>query len=410
MPLIVENIPGVKSASLAWWLPVGSATDPDGLEGRATMLAELLQRGSADRSSREMANALDSLGVLHSVEPGVQFVRISATFVGSRVGEVLPLLTDLALRPRFEADAIEPARALSQQALAGLADNPQQRAAEVLVARHAAQPLHKSTLGTEAGLAALTREDLVRGWTRHARPRGSILTLAGDVEINAVANRMEKLLGGATPWTGLAPEITPGPAPVRGTYHHEPEDANQVQIYLAHEAPPESSPDARLERVVASVLSGGSSARLFSEVREKRALCYSVYSSYASDRHFGRVVGYVGTTPDKAQTALDVMVEQLRRVDSTGAPSILAPVTADEFDRARIGYKSRLVASGESSGARAAALASDWHRLGRARTLTELASEMENLSLKDVNDYLARRAMGPLTVVTLGPRELSLPA
>jgi predicted Zn-dependent peptidase len=195
-----------------------------------------------------------------------------------------------------------------------------------------------------------------------------------------------------------------GPQPLRGSAHHELDQSNQVQIYLAHEAPAEGSADARLERIVASVLSGGSAARLFSEVREKRALCYAVASSYAADKLFGRVVAYVGTTPEKAQQSLDVLMGELDRIAGPGAA-----VERDEFDRARTGYKSRLVASGESSAARAAALASDHHKLGRARSLDELTGDIERTTLDEVNAYVARRSMGLTTIVTLGPEALRRP-
>lgn len=420
MPLIVERIPGVASASLSWLVPAGVAYDPPGREGLGAMLAELLLRGSGARSSREMADELDRLGILRGTECGRQFVGVAATFVGARAAEVLPLITQMVLNPRMDGASIEPTRQLALQSLAGLADNPQERAAELLTQRHALPPLDRSTLGTEAGLSAVTREDCVRAWAARARPRSCILGVAGDVAAGEVAGVLNRAIGEASvaleggAWTGSAPVlgevnagepvVALGPQPLRGSAHHELDQSNQVQIYLAHEAPAEGSADARLERIVASVLSGGSAARLFSEVREKRALCYAVASSYAADKLFGRVVAYVGTTPEKAQQSLDVLMGELDRIAGPGAA-----VERDEFDRARTGYKSRLVASGESSAARAAALASDHHKLGRARSLDELTGDIERTTLDEVNAYVARRSMGLTTIVTLGPEALRRP-
>lgn len=401
MPLIVEHIPGVKSASLSWWVPAGTATDPPDRLGRAPMLAELLLRGTTTHTSRELADELDRLGILRAAHAGTQYVRLAATFVGERIAECLPPLAEIILRPRLDEQGIDSARLLCLQALAGLPDNPQQRAAEILHQRHDPAPLNRSSLGNEQGLQALTRQDLLTGWKAQARPGACILAIAGDVTLAPTAQLLESLL---KDWTGSPPPLAIGQPEHRGTYFHEHEETHQVQIYLAHQAPPEPSPDARLERVLTSVLSGGSSARLFAEVREKRALCYSVYASYASDKHFGTLTGYVGTTPDKAQLALDVMLEQLAHL---AGPT--AKVTPDELDRARIGHKSRLVASGESTAARASALASDWHRLGRARSLGELADEAASITLGQLNDYAHRRALGPITIVTLGPGALKAP-
>ncbi|MBY0308860.1 MAG: insulinase family protein, partial [Phycisphaerales bacterium] len=249
---------------------------------------------------------------------------------------------------------------------------------------------------------ALTHTDVIDAWEDRCRPRGSILALAGDVRLAQVAHTLNGLLKG---WHGAAPELSLAAPEARGTYFHRHDESNQTHIYLAHQAPPEASADARLERLHNAVLSGGTSARLFTEVREKRALCYSVSASYASDRLFGRVVGYVGTTPDKAQQSLDVMLQQLRQACGPGAS--IAP---DELERAKVGYRARLVSSGESTGARAAALAGDWHKLGRARSLEELVSDSQGVTLDALNAYARRRTLGPVTVVTVGPAPLSMPA
>jgi predicted Zn-dependent peptidase len=404
MTLLVERMDAVASASACWMLPCGVGTDPADRQGLAPMLAELIHRGCGARDSRAMADELDRLGLLRTASVGQQYLTLSATFVGARALECIGALTEMVRAPRFDEASIEPSRQLCLQSLAGLADNPQERAGELLARAHAQVPINRSLLGTQEGLAAVTRADLVRAWERQVRPAGCILAVAGNVDAGALAGALE---GALTGWHGAPPALSVGDAPARGTYAHETEETNQVQILLAHEAPAESSPDARLERVVGSVLSGGSSSRLFSEVREKRALCYSVHSHYGTDRLFGRVTGYVGTTPDKAQQSLDVMLQQLRAL-AGGDGYRVEPVRADELARAQIGYKSRLVASGESTASRAGALASDWHRLRRARSLGELAAELEGVTLDQVNDYVARRRLGPVTVVTLGPRALTV--
>ena len=181
--------------------------------------------------------------------------------------------------------------------------------------------------------------------------------------------------------------------------------SNQVQIVLVHDAPREADDESMLERVVVSALSGGMSGRLFTEVREKRGLCYAVSASYRSNRDFGLVTAYVGTTPERAQTSLDVLVEQLERMHTPEGA-----VTESEFERAIVGLKAGLVFSGESSGARASALASDYHRIGRPRAMEEILERIDAITLERVNEYLARRSMGRPSIVTLGPEPLTPPA
>ncbi len=403
MPLIVESIPGVQSVALEWYLPAGSATDPEPLQGLSPMWAELIFRGSADLDSRAQADALDRLGINRGADAGTFYLRLSATLLGDRLLDALPLIVDMVRRPRFDAEAIDPVRDLALQALESLADDPHERAALALRERHNPAPINRSGMGTPEGLAAITRDDVVRGWERQVRPIGSILAIAGHVpDSAAVGARLDQLLHG---WSGASPTVTWSDAPAKGTYHHIDDKSSQVQIVLMHDAPPEPHPDSVPERLVSSILSGGMSARLFTEVREKRGLCYSVSESYSTDRDFGRCTAYVGTTPERAQESLDVLLAELERVNTPDGRA--AP---DEFARSLVGIKSRIILSGESTGARAAALAGDQHKLGRPRSLDEIARDYETLTLDRLNAYLARRTLGPATIVTLGPTALKRPA
>ena len=398
--LLVERMGGVRSAAVSWMVPAGAARDPEDRQGLAAMWHELLLRGCGDLDSRAHADALDRLGATRSCDVGMHYIRLGMTLLGERVVEALPLLVDMVRRPRFEAESIEPVRDLSLQALASLADEPQQRASLAARARHYAAPMGRSGMGTEAGLRAITRQDVVDGWRSRAVPGGSVLAIAGAVDADAIAARLDGLLRG---WAGRAGEVARGPTPERG-YAHEPDESNQVQILVMFDAPAESEADARLERAVAAVLSGGMSGRLFTEVREKRALCYAVSASYATEKDGGTLVAYVGTTPERAQESLDVLWAELGRI---GTPA--GAVTAAELQRAAVGMKSRLIFSGESTGARAGALAGDYVRLGRARPLSELTAQIDGLTVDGVNAYLARRRAGRATIQTLGPSALRPP-
>ncbi len=159
-----------------------------------------------------------------------------------------------------------------------------------------------------------------------------------------------------------------------------------------------------LERLAISVLSGGMSSRLFTEIREKRALCYSVGARYATDRDFGIVTASVGTQPERAQESLDVLVAEMQRLSTPKGR-----VTPEEFCRAVVGMKSGLVFSGESTGARASALASDVFRLGTPRSLEQLAAEVDAITLDQLNAYLATRSLGEVTIQTVGPEPLTPP-
>ncbi|MCC6429048.1 MAG: insulinase family protein [Phycisphaerales bacterium] len=402
-PLVIEHIEGVRSAALCWMTPGGSAFDPiDGM-GRSTMWEELLMRGAGGRDSHQQADAFDRLGVGRSVDVGTYYMRLGASMLGERVVETIGLMADMVLRPAMHPDDVDPARDLALQGIASLKDDPQERAMLGARRRHLPEPVNRSGLGTPEGLMALTRESLFRDWSMVAQPGGSIIAMAGAIDADAVVNAWERALAG---WSGATSMPRSGPLPVRG-YEHEQDDTNQAQIIVCHDAPTELADESILEKIILSVLSGGMSGRLFTEVREKRGLCYSVSAGYRGDKDYGLVTGYVGTTPERAQDSLNVLLAEMARINSSSPAD---RITLDEFNRAVAGMKSRLVFSGESTGARASALAADMHVYGRPRSLEEIARKIDRVTLDQVNGYLSTRKMGTMTIQTLGPKALVPPA
>jgi len=129
-----------------------------------------------------------------------------------------------------------------------------------------------------------------------------------------------------------------------------------------------------------------------------------VHASYAGDTRFGRTVAYSGTTPERAQETLDLLLAELRRIRSPQGA-----VTEEELRRARIGMVSRLVFAGESSGARASAIAGDIRKIGRARSMDDMLRHINAVTLEGLNAYLKRTSdLGQITVATIGPVELKV--
>ncbi len=403
LSVVVEPMANVGSAGISWLIPAGSALDPAGREGLSAMWSHLVLRGAGDRDSRAQADALDALGVSRGSDVQTFSVEVTATMLGARVVDALPLLVDAVRRPRMEGEGVEAVRGLCLQALEGVQDDPQERVMLALRKRHSPDPIGRGPYGTEEGLTGASRDEVVEGWRARARPRGegAVFAVAGAVRGKDVVEALERLTAG---WEGEAARVQEGAAAARG-YEHEEDETNQVHIAMAFDAPPEGSEDSALERVVGAVLSGGMSGRLFTEVREKRSLCYSVHATYGADKTYGRMTAYSGTTPERAQETLDVLWGEMSRLNGKGGG-----VTREEHGRAVVGLKSRIVMSGESTGARAAALAQDWRKLGRCRTLDDLVASVDGATWEKVNAYLERRTLGRATVTTIGPQALRPPA
>src|SRR5206468_592403 len=131
-----------------------------------------------------------------------------------------------------------------------------------------------------------------------------------------------------------------------------------------------------------NVLSGGMSSRLFTEVREKRGLCYSVWASYQTFKDRAAVLCYAGTSTERAQETLDVTLAELQRLKKG--------IEVEEVERVQAGLKSSLIMQEESTSSRAGSLASDWYYLGRVRSFDEIKAGIDSLTPKRLLEHVRR--------------------
>ncbi|MHC5027194.1 MAG: M16 family metallopeptidase [Planctomycetota bacterium] len=389
--LLIEPMDNVASASMSWLLPLGAASDPGPHDGHAVMLSELIFRGAGSMSSRDHSNARDAIGVQRSSSVANHHMRLAATCLGANLLEAMDLVAPMVVDPLLPDEALEPVRSLCLQSLQSLDDDPQHRVMLELKRRHEPPPFNRSSYGTRELVVSVTADDLRSRWHLGARPIGSIISVAGAVEADPLEDRLNALLAG---WSGEPVEPGAPGATDRGR-HHLDQDTSQVHIAAAASAPAEPHPDSMLERMGIAVLSGGSSARLFTEVRQKRSLCYSVAASYRAGRDRGSVALYAGTTPERAAETIEVSTAEYARLGDG--------VTSEELQRAAIGLKSHLIMQGESTAARAAAIGHDEFRLGAPRTLDDIARAVDAIELDALNAYLARRSPDIETLVSIGP-------
>ena len=398
LTFLAETMPGMQSAAMNLLLPAGAATDPEGKSGSATVLSDLVLRGAGSRDSRALTEHLDAMGLQRSSSVGVNHSRFAVAAVGPKVLEGLATYADIVRRPHLPADGFEAARDLAMQAIAGIDDEPRQKLLIKLREWYLPWPYGRNNMGTEPELKSLTIGDMKSDHAARYHARGAILSIAGNIDVPAWQAAIEKYFGDMP--AGPEEKIATRPPP--GRTLHEEQKSEQTHIGIAYASIPETHKDYYVARMAVEVLSGGMSGRLFTEVREKRGLCYSVWAGYSSLKDQGSILGYAGTSNDRAQATLDCMIAELYRL-SEG-------VTQPELDRAKIGLKAGTIMQGESTTSRAGSLAHDWWMRGRLRTLDEIKDAIDSITLDQVNVYLKANPPGEMTIVTVGPKALKLPS
>ncbi len=391
-------MPHVRSAALNFLVPAGCAHDPPRHPGAASVLADMITRGAGARDSRELSLALDNLGVDRHESVGTMHMRFWGATLARNLPQALEVYADILRRPHLPDDELDAVKALALQDILSLEDEPRQKTLIELRKRHFPPPLSNDHRGTEKGIETLEIGTVRDYFRRHFRARGTILSVAGNVEWKPLLDQVGRLFGD---WpAGEEAPLQVGAPPERRA--HLSKDTAQTQIAVAYPSVPFGHPEYYAALGAVNVLSGGMSARLFTEVREKRGLCYAVWATYSTFKDRGSVIGYAGTTTERAQETFDVTLAELRRLADG--------VEAEEVERLKAGLKSSLVMQEESTGSRAGTLASDWYYLGRIRTFDEILSAVNALTPEAIVEHVRRYPPRDLSIVTLGRQPLKLDA
>ena len=395
MVILGERIDHVQSVSFHFLLPAGSALMPDGCCGAGTVISDWLFRGAGDRDSRELIDALDGLGIHRHTSVSAKHLDLSASMEAGNLSDALELIADVVLRPKLCSDQFEFSRQQAINELYGLDDDPREKVMLCLAEQFYPDPYGRPATGKLPELQSLTAEKTAAIVNNCFHPSQTIFSICGHYDFDAVCRQMETLFGGNSEFS--PPVIAPKH---KGkSYLHLPGEGAQIHIGLMTEVPPIASGCYYELMATVSILSGSMSSRLFTEVREKRGLCYAVGARYRTLKEYAGISCYAGTTPDKAQETFDVIVEQFNQ--------LRMGITDDEMQRAKVGLKTSLIMQCESTSSRSGGIAGDYCLLGRVRSLEEIRDKIAAMKVDDITTTLQENPFKEFTVVTIGPKEIT---
>ena len=393
--VVVQVMPHVQSAGLTLMIPAGSIYDQRGKSGTAAVLAELLPRGAGGMNARELSGAMDNLGLQRSVSGGVGYLTFSAATTADRIGEAIPLIASMVHSPHLETESFGPARELVYQALNAVEDEPKQRLGHYLRRCSYPAPWGNPAEGTLSEVPAIEIDDVRRHHADFVLPSESAIGIAGNVNVDEIR---EALNGAFAGWSGgTRPDLETGE--VQPSPQHVEHDSAQTHIGIAWDTVPYPHERYFEAWAAVSLLSGGMSSRLFTEVREKRGLCYAISASINTQRERACVFGYAGTTNDRAQETLDAMVAEIQRLHED--------ISEAELQRCKARAKSTLIMQQESTMSRASSMARDKLYLDRVMELDEIRARIDSLTVEQVRDFAVEYAPKSMVLVTIGPKPLN---
>ena len=383
--ILTEAIPGVRSAALGFFAGVGSRHEEPAHNGCAHFVEHMLFKGTQRRSATDLAKDMDAIGGQFNAYTTKEHTCFHGRTLDSHLDQSLDILSDMLFHSKFAQEDIETERGVILEEISMYEDVPDDLVSERLSAAvYKGTPLARPVLGTQATLSNVTGESLAAWQKAHYRPGALVAALAGSFT-QAQVDRLADCLSQLEP----GPANTFQPAAYRPAVTARKKAIEQNHLILAHQGL--SYMDKRRPQLMLlnSMLGGGCSSRLFQEVREKRGLCYTVYS-YASDSEDTGYLGiYTGTNREQEDAALNTIRNVVQDFAEHG-PS------EEELRRTKEQAKASLLMGTESVQSRMSRLGTGELLFGRIRETDELVDLYENVTREQIRD-LAQEIFRPET-------------
>ena len=397
--ILTERHPYVHSATVGVWIVAGSVYEQDHERGIAHLLEHLVFKGTRRRSMHQIAATMDSIGGQMNAFTDREHVCYHAKVLAEHTPLALELLCDLVTGPRLEPDDLELEKGVVLEEIKSLEDTPEELVedlfAETIWPR---SRWGRSILGTPASVSGCSAENVRAFMQRHYTPRHIIVTAVGDVRHDDIVRRAVKLLRGLPPDSNGVRRLPREPA-VQAHHAQLARDTEQVHLCCGTRAYAYTHPQRFAAWTLDTIMTGGSSSRLFQEIREKRGLCYNIGPLSACYRAAGFWAVETSVAPETAERVLDLIGRELRRLKAKG-------VTGAELKRAHQMARANILLAEESSSLQMSRIARHELYYGRQKSTQEVLDEMLSVTADDVHQ-VANAMFDPalMNLAAIGPFE-----
>jgi zinc protease len=330
--LFVENA-AIPTISINASVLTGARYDPEEKAGLALMVSRLLDEGTKNRSSLEIAEAIESVGGAIETDGSFERIVVSIGVLKKDLDLGLDLLSDLLINPIFPQDYVEKEKERTLSEIASAKDRPQVIAGwafnELVYKDH---PLHRPSHGYPETVERLTRDDLLDFHKRYFVPNNAILSIVGDFRIAELLPKVERVFAGWQPRPIAFPVYPPVARQTERRTKIINMPAQQLNIYLGHLGVVRSNPDYYALQVLDTILGGGAgfTARIPQKLRDELGLAYTTFASITMTAGLdpGRFVAFIGTSPENMNLAVDGLIQEIRRI-------VEQPVSESELQDAK---------------------------------------------------------------------------
>ena len=377
--VVTHNMPHLETVALGIWVKAGARDERPEENGIAHFLEHMAFKGTRRRSAQAIAEEIESAGGDINAATGMETTTYYARVLKNDWKLALDILADIYTNSILDPEELERERDVILQEIAASHDQPDDLVFDLAqTASFGDHPLGRPILGTADLIGAVTRDQLLAWRDRNYWASRMVVAAAGNIDHKALAAEAERLLG----------KVETGRQPQREQPSFQPSQQladkplDQAHVVMSFAAPGYRDPDIYVLQVLSNILGGGMSSRLFQEVREKRGLCYSVFSYGSAYEDGGQIGVYAATSPEHSPDLLNVTSDVML--------SVTENVTEAEIARAKAQLKASLVMNLESASSRADQIARQFLAFGMVPSIATLTAKIDDVTSEQVRD-LARR-------------------
>ena len=339
--VLTAPMPQAQSVSCFVMFAAGARYETADIGGIAHFAEHMFFKGTKRRpTARDIATEIDGIGGEFNVFTGKEYTGYYVKCAAGTRDIALDVLVDMMRNSRFDPEEIEREKGVIVEEMNMYFDTPRDFVGGVYEnLLYGDQPLGRDIIGSKETVRAATRDTFTSFIDRWYRPERMVVGLGGRVG-DGLVERLEELLGSIEPRQTGTPE--PAVIPANGSpVKVHTKQSDQAHIVLGARSYPLGHPDRYALQLLTTVLGGGMSSRLFTEVRERRGLAYYVFGTNSSYLDAGSLYAQAGVDIDRIDDAVTTIAAELRRIAEE-------PVPTAEFEKARSFAKGRFVLGLES--------------------------------------------------------------
>ena len=372
--ILTEEIPAMRSVAMGILVGTGSGNETGAESGISHFIEHMTFKGTSKRSAFDIAHTLDAVGGKINAYTTKEYTVYHAVILDRHIEVAIDVLCDMLQNSLFDPKALEVEKGVILEEIKMYEDTPDELIhdlfAEKILHGH---PIGKPTIGLEETVKAFKREDIQSYRKKWYAPGNTIITLAGAIPKKV----SEKLKPYLESWEGTAIVPRPTLPEIKGSLNLKKKKTEQVHLCLGVKGVSQIDEERYPYAILDNILGGSMSSRLFQEVREKRGLAYSIFSTSSPFRNFGISYVYAGTSKENLKQVIEIILGQFSKIKKEG----LKP---SELERAKEFLKGTLVLGLESSSSRMNWLAKSEFYYGRIMTIDEVFDKVDKVAQDDI--------------------------